>query len=70
MTKTETAEVSAGFDAAMSAPLPQKQERTDIPTADDLIQAVAKAMNTDLETACQWLCARADDFEAWTTKPF
>ena len=70
MNTRETAEVLAGFDMAMVAALPQPQDKPGIPTADELIKAVAKAMNTDLETACQWLCARADDFESWTNGTF
>jgi len=36
-----------------------------IPSAEWLIGVIASHYGTDAETACQWLCARADDFEAW-----
>ena len=35
------------------------------PSAERLIHAIASVWSTDAETACQWLVARADDFEAW-----
>lgn len=60
----ETAEVLAGFDMAMVAALPQKPA-TDAPPANSLIRLIASAYGVDDEIACQWLCARQDDFEAW-----
>lgn len=60
----ETAEVLAGFDMAMVAALPEKPA-TDAPTANSLIRLIASAYGVDDEIACQWLCARQDDFEAW-----
>lgn len=38
---------------------------TDAPPAASLINCIAEAYGVDAETACQWLCARADEFEAW-----
>jgi hypothetical protein len=62
----EAAEISAGFDAAMTAPISIGIDMSaDAPPAVSLINCVAEAYGVDTETACQWLCARADDFEAW-----
>ena len=65
MNTKETAEVLAGFDMAMVAALPQPQDKPGIPSASELIEVIAKLYDTTEEEACQWLCARADDFEAW-----
>lgn len=37
----------------------------DAPPAASLIKCVAFEYGVDQETACQWLCARADDFLEW-----
>jgi len=39
---------------------------TDAPPAASLIKCIAFEYGVDQETACQWLCARADDFIEWT----
>jgi hypothetical protein len=60
------AKIRLGFDMAMSAPIvTPASNTTDTPPAASLIKCVAQAYGVDEETACQWLCARADDFEAW-----
>lgn len=41
-------------------------EANDTPPATGLIQAIATAYGVDNETACHWLCVRADDFLEWT----
>lgn len=64
LTTQETAEVLAGFDMAMVAALPEKPA-TDAPPANSLIRLIASAYGVDDEIACQWLCVRQDDFEAW-----
>lgn len=38
----------------------------DTPPATSLINAIATAYGVDNETACHWLCVRADDFLEWT----
>jgi DNA repair exonuclease SbcCD ATPase subunit len=38
---------------------------TDAPPAASLIKCVAFEYGVDQETACQWLCARADEFKTW-----
>lgn len=38
---------------------------TDTPPAASLIKCIAFEYGVDQETACQWLCARAADFESW-----
>lgn len=37
----------------------------DAPPAASLINCVAETYGVDAETACQWLCARADEFLEW-----
>lgn len=44
--------------------VPQKPA-TDAPPANSLIRLIASAYGVDDEIACQWLCVRQDDFEAW-----
>ena len=63
-TATEAAEVGIGFDMAMSMPVPRRsaQPVDDTPPAQSLIDCIATAYGVDAETACRWLCARADDF--------
>ncbi len=35
------------------------------PSADRLVYAIASTWGVDAETACQWLCERAAEFEVW-----
>ncbi|CDN87374.1 hypothetical protein BN948_01796 [Hydrogenophaga intermedia] len=56
------AEVSAGFDAAMSAPLPERnQPATDAPPAESIVKVIAEAYGVPRSTAIDWLVIRADD---------
>lgn len=67
-TSAESAEVRLGFDMAMSMPVTPRTssiEANDTPPATGLIQAIAEAYGVDNETACHWLCVRADDFLEW-----
>lgn len=66
---TESAEIRMGFDMAMSMPVIThdiNKTPSDAPPAASLIQCIAFEYGVDLETACQWLCQRAADFEVWT----
>jgi hypothetical protein len=61
------AEIRLGFDMAMSAPIVTAQKPADdTPPAASLIKCIAFEYGVDLETACHWLCVRADDFLEWT----
>jgi hypothetical protein len=60
------AEIRAGFDAAMTAPPPEQPQPTGTPSADSLIKCIAFEFGVEQETACRWLCERADDFLEWT----
>lgn len=65
----EGAEIRMGFDMAMSMPVIThdiNKTPSDAPPATSLIKCIAFEYGVDLETACQWLCQRAADFEAWT----
>ena len=69
---TEGAEIRMGFDMAMSMPVIThdiNKTPSDAPPATSLIKCIAFEYGVDLETACQWLCQRAADFEAWTQEP-
>lgn len=68
-TSAESAEVRLGFDMAMSMPVATTPRAAvlvdDTPPAASLIGAIATAYGVDNETACHWLCVRADDFLEW-----
>lgn len=71
-TSAESAEVRLGFDMAMSMPITTTtpafigiDHGTDTPPAVSLINCIAQAYGVDNETACHWLCVRADDFLEW-----
>lgn len=65
----DAAEVRLGFDMAMSMPVATTPCAAvlvdDTPPAASLIGAIATAYGVDNETACHWLCVRADDFLEW-----
>lgn len=65
----ESAEARLGFDMAMSMPVATTPRAAvlvdDTPPAASLIGAIATAYGVDNETACHWLCVRADDFLEW-----
>lgn len=75
----DAAEAGLGFDMAMSMPITtptpgifSNMAEDDTPPAASLIGAIATAYGVDKQTACHWLCVRADDFLEWvdpTTTP-
>lgn len=52
-------------DLVDTAPAVVRHDPSDIPTADQLIHAIAYQQGVSAETACMWLCARLDDIQAW-----
>lgn len=58
----EDVHVAAGFDAAMSAPLPERTEpATDAPPAESIVKVIAEAYGVPRSTAIDWLVIRADE---------
>ena len=62
------AEIRAGFDLAMSAPIVHRVVPTAAPGVGELIAAISDAFDVDMQTACRWLCARAAEIEAFATE--
>ena len=65
-TAAEAADVRLGFDMAMSALVAARAAvPVEAPPATSLIHAIAEVYGVDAETACHWLCVRADEFLEW-----
>jgi hypothetical protein len=67
-TQDEAAEIRAGFDLAMSTPTVTQLAPAAAPGVSELIAAISDAFDVDMQTACQWLRARAAEIEAFAAE--